>query len=178
VTSPQSRATHVLDPLGSVYLSARFKLVHPHSPIRQIIVVSPLTPFRVLGSCLSIGLLTFIVTTLGILILYPYGPDPGLSAILLRSYLLGTPLSVVFLVGALYGGILGAARRVIVRLSHRIIPPHPSLLNLRAVLEMLIKRPSILYASIFSAYFLVLRSCLELVLLQASSWHGLPTARI
>jgi len=88
--------------------------------------VSLLTPVRFLGVCLSVGLLTFLVTTLGILILYPYAPDPGFSAVLSGSYLLGTPLSVVSLFGVLYGWILSTARLVIVRFSRRIHSISPS----------------------------------------------------
>lgn len=82
--------------------------------------MSFLTPVRILGMCLAMGLLMFLVTTLGILILYPYAPDLGFSTVLSGSYLLGTPLSIVLLFAVLYGWILNAARRLIVRLSHRI----------------------------------------------------------
>jgi len=88
--------------------------------------VSLLTTVRIIAIYLAIGFLVFTVTTLGILILYPYAPDPGFSSILSESSLLGAPLSVILLFGVLYGWTLSAARRVIVCLSCWIPSLSPS----------------------------------------------------
>ncbi len=82
--------------------------------------MSLLTPVRILAIGLAVGFLVFTVTTLGILILYPYAPDPGISAIVSESYLLGAPLSVILLFGVLYGSILSVTKRMSVGLMPQI----------------------------------------------------------
>jgi len=64
-----------------------------------------------------LGLVTFEISILAVLVFFPYLPDPGLSNLNMEVYLFLAPLSTVFLLGLLYAWLVRLGTRAAVRRS-------------------------------------------------------------
>jgi len=64
-----------------------------------------------------LGLVVFEVSTLAVLVFFPYLPDPGLSNLNMTVYLFLAPLSTLFLLGLLYAWLVRLGTRAAVRRS-------------------------------------------------------------
>src|SRR5713226_1527560 len=64
-----------------------------------------------------LGLVVFEVSTLALLVFFPYLPDHGLSNLNMSVYLFLAPLSTLFLLGLLYAWLVRLGTRAAVRRS-------------------------------------------------------------
>ncbi len=84
--------------------------------------MSSLTPVKLLGLCLGMGVLAFAFSALGMFFLYEEGIGPGFSSTLSETSQLAAPLSILFLFMILFHQILTAARLLIGCASFRAVP--------------------------------------------------------